>query len=89
MRVSRTVKGLTFPQPASWQVKGNMLYLTYSFKNRTLFSLFKLPTQFTLRDTVKLITDSTLVLATTSTKKYASRTISLIKMKEDGKYTTD
>lgn len=86
---TRAVKGLNLPKPASWQVKGNMLYLTYSFKSRSLFSLFKIPAQFTLRDTVKLITDSTLVLATPSTKKYASRIISVIKMKENGKYTTE
>jgi len=86
---TRVVKGLNPPKPAAWQVKGNLLCLTYSFKGGSLFSLLKVPAQFTLRDTVKLITDSTLVLATQATKKYPSRVISLIKMKENGKYTTD
>lgn len=76
------------PKGVSWQVKGNILYLSYDF-HRTLFRLFKVPSRFTLRDTVKVITDSTLVLVTPSTKKYPSRTISLIKMKEEGKYTTN
>lgn len=89
MMFARTVKSSNLPKPVSWQIKGNILYLTYSFKNRSLFSLLKVPAQFTLKDTIKLITDSTLVLATPSTKKYPSRTISLIKMKENGKYTTE
>ncbi len=79
---------IRIPKGVSWQVKGNILYLNYDFSRR-LFHLINVPAQFTLRDTVKLITDSTLVLATPSTKKYASRTISLIKMKEGGKYTTE
>jgi len=79
---------IKMPKGVSWVIKGSILYLSYDF-NRTLLRAFKVPIQFTLRDTVKLITDSTLVLVTTSTKKYASRTISLIKMKEDGKFTTN
>jgi hypothetical protein len=76
------------PKGVSWRVKGNILYLSYDF-HRTLFYFFKIPTQFTLKDTIKQITDSTLVLATRSIKKVASDTISLIKMKEGGKYTTE
>ncbi|OCX51425.1 hypothetical protein BEL04_15475 [Mucilaginibacter sp. PPCGB 2223] len=80
--------GITLPKPVSWSVEGKILYLHYNY-SRYYFKFFKVPVQFTLRDTIKQITDSTLVLTTPSTKKYISHTISLIKMKENGKYTTD
>jgi len=87
MRFTSLPSPIKMPRGISWVVKGSVLYLRYDF-NRTLFSAFKVPIQFTVRDTVKVITDSTMVLATVATKKYPSKWISLIKMKEDGKYTT-
>lgn len=88
LRLGSRPSQTTISNAVSWQVKGDVLYLSYDF-NRALFHAFKVPVQYTIRDTVKVITDSTLVLATMATKKYPSKWISLIKMKEYGKYTTE
>ena len=76
------------PKAVSWVVKTNVLYLNYDF-NGMLSHVFKVPAQFSIPDTVIRITDSTMVLATMATKKYPSKWITLIKMKEYGQYTTE
>ncbi|WP_448699934.1 hypothetical protein ACFGVR_22545 [Mucilaginibacter sp. AW1-3] len=79
---------MPLPKPISWRAEGKMLYLQYDY-TRYYLKFFKVPVQFTIRDTVKVITDSTMVLATRATGKYPSRIVNLIKMKENGKYTTE
>lgn len=64
----------------AWKITGDQLSLKFKMR------LFIVPVHYTLHYHIDTLNDSVLVIASKATRRFASRTISLKKMKLNGKF---